>query len=93
MTQYYRTEDAPEALELTYHIEQLQEKLLGAVRRSDMAASQEIMAQQNQAIAELVRLQKVYQQHKRLVAIVKRMSELGVEMEVVIRETRTRALL
>lgn len=93
MTQYYRTEDAPEALELTYHIEQLQEKLLGAVRRSDMAASQEIMAQQNEAIAELVRLQKVYQQHKRLVAIVKRMSELGVEMEVVIRETRTRALL
>lgn len=93
MTQYYRTEDAPQALELTYHIEQLQEKLLGAVRRSDMAASQEIMAQQNQAIAELVRLQKVYQQHKRLVAIVKRMSELGVEMEVVIRETRTRALL
>ncbi|HIX44551.1 MAG TPA: hypothetical protein H9983_14890, partial [Candidatus Kurthia intestinigallinarum] len=74
-------------------IEQLQEKLLGAVRRSDMAASQEIMAQQNQAIAELVRLQKVYQQHKRLVAIVKRMSELGVEMEVVIRETRTRTLL
>lgn len=93
MTQYYRTEDAPQALELTYHIEQLQEKLLGAVRRSDMAASQEIMAQQNEAIAELVRLQKVYQQHKRLVAIVKRMSELGVEMEVVIRETRTRALL
>lgn len=93
MTKYYRTEDAPQALELTYHIEQLQEKLLGAVRRSDMAASQEIMAQQNQAIAELVRLQKVYQQHKRLVAIVKRMSELGVEMEVVIRETRTRALL
>lgn len=93
MTQYYRTEDAPEALELTYHIEQLQEKLLGAVRRSDMAASQEIMAQQNEAIAELVRLQKVYQQHKRLVAIVKRMSELGVEMEVVIRETRTRTLL
>lgn len=93
MTQYYRAEDAPEALELTYHIEQLQEKLLGAVRRSDMAASQEIMAQQNEAIAELVRLQKVYQQHKRLVAIVKRMSELGVEMEVVIRETRTRAIL
>lgn len=93
MTKYYRTEDAPQALELTYHIEQLQEKLLGAVRRSDMAASQEIMAQQNQAIAELVRLQKVYQQHKRLVAIVKRMSELGVEMEVVIRETRTRTLL
>ena len=44
MTQYYRTEDAPEALELMQYIEQLQEKLLVAVRRSDMAASQEIMA-------------------------------------------------
>jgi len=93
MKKYYRTEDAVQALELMCQIEQLQEKLLGSLRRSDLAALQEIMTQQNGAIAELVRLQKVYQQHKRLVAIVKHMNELGVEMEVVIRETCTRTVL
>lgn len=93
MKKYYRTEDAAQALELMCQIEQLQEKLLSSLRRSDMAALQEIMAQQNRAIEELVRLQKVYQQHKRLVDIVKHMNELGVEMEVVIRETCTRTIL
>lgn len=87
MKQLYRKEDVADALELVYELEALQQQFISAIYQHDMAGASEIVTRQANIISEIKRLQSVYQQHKKLVQIVESMANLGVEMEVVIRET------
>lgn len=87
MKQLYRKEDVADALELVYELEALQQRFISAIYQHDMAEASEIVTCQANIIGEIKRLQSVYQQHKKLVQIVESMANLGMEMEVVIRET------
>jgi len=87
MKQLYRKEDLADALELVYELEVLQQQFISAIYQHDMAEASEIVTRQANIIGEIKRLQSVYHQHKKLVQIVESMANLGVEMEVVIRET------
>jgi len=87
MKQLYRKEDVADALELVYELEELHQQFISAVHQHDMAKASAIATRQAIIISEIKRLQEVYQQHKKLLQIVDRMADLGVEMEVVIRET------
>lgn len=87
MKQLYRKEDVADALELVYELEALQQQFISAIYQHDMAGTSEIVTRQANILSEIKRLQSVYQQHKKLVQIVESMANLGVEMEVVIRET------
>lgn len=87
MKQLYRKEDVADALELVYELEALQQQFISAIYQHDMAEASEIVTRQSNIIGEIKRLQSVYKQHKKLVQIVESMANLGVEMEVVIRET------
>lgn len=87
MKQLYRKEDVADALELVYELEVLQQQFISAIYQHDMTGASEIVTRQANIISEIKRLQSVYQQHKKLVQIVESMANLGVEMEVVIRET------
>lgn len=87
MKQLYRKEDVADALELVYELEVLQQQFISAIYQHDMTEAAAIVTRQANIISEIKRLQSVYQQHKKLVQIVESMANLGVEMEVVIRET------
>lgn len=87
MKQLYRKEDVADALELVYELEVLQQQFISVIYQHDMAEASEIVTRQANIIGEIKCLQSVYQQHKKLVQIVESMANLGVEMEVVIRET------
>lgn len=87
MKQLYRKEDVADALELVYELEGLHQQFISAVHQHDMAKASAIATRQAIIISEIKRLQEVYQQHMKLLQIVDRMADLGVKMEVVIRET------
>jgi len=86
MKQLYRKEDVANALELVYELEILNQQFMSAVYQHDLVDVSAIIARQSIIISELKRLQEVYQQHKKLLRIVESMANLGVEMEVVVRE-------
>lgn len=93
MNKFYRTEDAVRALEVMQSIDMYQSHLQSVIKRNDLATAQEIIEQQSQMIEELVRLQNVYKQHKKLESIAKRMNALGIDMEVIIHERHTQSVL
>lgn len=93
MKNFYRREDAVEALEIMQSIESTQFQIGAAVRSQQLYKAEELATLQLRLIAELKRLQKIHQQHQKLQTIAKKMNEMGIDMEVIMRERHTQPVL
>lgn len=93
MKNFYRREDAVQALEIMQSIESIQFQMGVAVRGHQLCKAEELATLQLSLIAELERLQRIHQEHQKLQTIAKKMNEMGIDMEVIMREKHTQPVL